>query len=220
MGRAQDNLKQARSEAALQQARKEWFQLRVAQIHRHVSAYEVLRRHGIELRGTATEEQFSCPFHGTDRKPSARIYPESATSPSHVWCFVCQERWDTIGLWCKFNGDEPFARAVAQIEQTYGLSQIEVPEGLDGGAPAGPSPQLLEFQGFFTACENRLRLAKPFYVKLNDMVGYLSASSVLDKIRWRVEQRQVDPERGGQVLTQLLGKISEKVQAAQACPDE
>ncbi len=75
---------------------------------------------------------------------------------------------------------------------------------------------LLAFDGLFDVCESRLKLARDAYRKLDDRVGYLSASSILDKIRHRVDQRQIDPERGMNVLRQLLGKIGEKVQA---CPD-
>ena len=40
------------------------------------------------------ETQFQCPFHGKDRKPSARFY----RSTQSAWCWTCQKRWDLIGF--------------------------------------------------------------------------------------------------------------------------
>lgn len=217
-----DNYKKVASESAVEQARREWVKNRIGQIHRNVSAFDVLSRRGVTLSTTGgREEQFSCPFHGQDKKPSARIYPESARSPSHAWCFVCQERWDAIALWRKFNGDSeevPFSRTLSEIEQAYGLPKLDMPKELRGIGEDGPADDRLfiAFDNLVDVCENRLRLAKSAYQKLDDLVGYLSASSVLDKIRHRVDRYQVDPEKGMTILRQLLTKIGEKVQA---CPD-
>lgn len=217
-----DNSKKVVQEDALEQSRREWVKNRIAQVHRNVSAFDVLQRRGVTLISTSGRaEQFSCPFHGVDRKPSARIYPESARSPSHAWCFVCQERWDVIALWRKFNGDAddiPFTRTLTQIEQAYGLPKLEMPKDLWGDKAGDDAAHLLiAFDNLYEVCENRLRLARSAYQKLDDMVGYLSASSVLDKIRHRVDQRKVSPEKAQVMLRQLLTKIGEKVQA---CPDE
>jgi hypothetical protein len=48
------------------------------------------------------------------------------------------------------------------------------------------------------------------------MVGYLSAGSVLDKVRFRVDSNLWSPDKGIQVLEQLLDKIREKVSQ---CPE-
>jgi len=217
-----DNIKKAQSESVLEQTRRAWVRTRIEQIHRIVSAHDVLqRRGGIDFKSTSgREEQFSCPFHGKDTKPSARIYPESARSPSHAWCFVCQERWDAIALWRKFNGDGddvPFTRTLTQMEQAYGITKPAMPQELWGaGEESAVSPDLLAFDSLYDVCENRLKFARPIYYKLGDMTGYLAASCILDKMRHRVDKRQVSPEKGSEVLRQLLGKIGGKVQA---CPD-
>jgi hypothetical protein len=214
-----DEYRKAAQEDAIHRARLEWYSQRAQQILRMVSAYDVLRANGVELSGSdAKEEQFKCPFHGADNKPSARIYPESATGPSHAWCFVCQEkRWDAIGLWRKFNGGEetPFGRVLAQMEKAYNLPAIEMPKEI-GGAGAVVDNQAMEaFEALYMACENRLRRAKGAYQKL-DMVGFLSASSILDKLRHRVDQKQTTPQRACATLNQLLERIGEKVRA---CPE-
>ncbi len=38
------------------------------------------------------EAQLRCPFHGKDRKPSARYYRETQT----MFCWVCHKSWDVI----------------------------------------------------------------------------------------------------------------------------
>lgn len=216
-----EELRKALQEDAITRARQEWYSQRAQQILRMVSAYDVLRLNGVDLSGSDTQEaQFSCPFHGMDRRPSARIYPDSATGPSHVWCFVCQEkRWDAIGLWRKYNGgeDTPFGRVLSQMEKAYNLPAIEMPREIGGSAPSTHDEQEMEaFETLYTACENRLRRGREAYQKLSDMVGFLSASSILDKLRYRVDQRQTTPQRACTTLKQLLERIGEKVRA---CPE-
>lgn len=196
------------------QARKEWFQLRVEQIHRNITAYDVLSRHGVSLQGRG-EEQFSCPFHGRDEKPSARIYPESPRSPSHAWCFVCQERWDAISLWRKFAGDDkPFSRVLTEIERSYGLETPDIPKELRG-QEGFRNKSLDAFDALLRTCEARLLTAKGAYRHFNDLVGYLSASSILDKVQHRVSEGTLDPDRGIESLKRLLEKIGEKIRS---CP--
>src|SRR5574343_824433 len=108
-----DFRREAEQEDSQRKLQRAWIQERVAAIRATVSAYDVLRKFGVKLHhaGENRIEQFSCPFHGKDTKPSARIYPAGPTGPSHAWCFVCQERWDAITLWRKFNDPTvPFTR--------------------------------------------------------------------------------------------------------------
>ena len=188
----------------------------MATIHQRVSAHDVLRHGGVDLQGDG-EEQFSCPFHGADNKPSARVYPESARSHSHAWCFVCQERWDVISLWKKFNPGEDsktFSRVVLEIEQAFGIAPSEMPR--EARLDREPSNLSLEsFDSVYEAAERRLLGAYEAYQYLDDMVGYLSASQVLDKIRHRVDSQQMTPRRGEEVLRDLLARIAKKVRA---CP--
>jgi DNA primase len=46
------------------------------------------------ITGTLQEEQFSCVFHGVDRKKSSRYYRETDTA----YCWVCKEKWDVISF--------------------------------------------------------------------------------------------------------------------------
>jgi hypothetical protein len=197
---------------------KQWVRERVEAIHQKVSTYEVLVRHGVNLRqGGEREEQFSCPFHGQDRKPSARVYPQDVRSPSHAWCFVCQERWDSIALWRKFNGgeDKTFSRALTEMEQMYGIEPPKMPKDLTFAVPEADKA-LDEFDAVYDTCEAVLRKARPAYKAVNDMNGFLVAGSILDKVRTQVDNCKLAPVTAVQVLRKLLDRITEK---EKACPD-
>lgn len=201
-----------------QEAVLAWVKARVKNIHQKITTYDVLRRGGVDLKADDREEQFSCPFHGADRKPSARVFPESARGPSHAWCYVCQERWDAITLWRKFQGmgeDAKFSQVLASLERAY---NIEVPK-LSEEAILNEDPfdeALDDFDDLYAVCESRLREARPAYRYFDDLRGYLSAGSVLDKLRHKVDNRLLRPERCTEILRQLLDKIGDK---ERSCPE-
>jgi hypothetical protein len=200
--------------------RNEWYRRRVAAIHEVVTAYDVLRQNGVSFDQAADDraEQISCPFHGSDNKPSARIYPAENDGHSHVWCYVCQEAgWDAIGLWRKFNNDLTFSQALSSLERAYSLPTLEPPKDFSADAkPDEDDEARARFKQYYTSCESRLFNQKDVYKRLDDMVGYLSAGSVLDKVRFRVDSNLWSPDKGIQVLEQLLDKIREKVSQ---CPE-
>jgi len=55
-----------------------------AEINKYVKLGNILRETGV-IRTDMDEEQFSCPFHGKDTKPSARYYK----STDSCYCFTC-----------------------------------------------------------------------------------------------------------------------------------
>ncbi len=178
-----------------QEAVFRWMRARIETIHRTVTAHDVLRRNGVILRYTDREEQFSCPFHGRDTKPSARVYADSARGPSHAWCFVCQERWDCIGLWKKFEGFEgPFGRLLRDIERSHGIVPAEGPPPEE--AEAEDDLALAELVKLSGICERRLRGARPLF----DMKGYLVLGTVLDRLMTRVEERKTTPEKAKETI--------------------
>lgn len=214
---ARDYQKEARQESLAQQARRLWIQQRVEQIHSRVTAFDVLRQNGVSIRQDNSPEQISCPFHGLDRRPSARIFPADARSPSHVWCYFCQKRWDAIGLWRMFNGgpeNMPFTQALTLIERAYGLETPAMPRDALFQPPPEVDEELEAFDVLYDACEARLSLAKPDYQRLDDMVGYLTAGSILDKVRHQVDRRKLTPTKAITVLEQLRDRIGEKVRTA------
>jgi len=214
-----DHHQEAAKEDAARQLWREWIRQRIENIHDQLNVYDVLRKVGVDLRqsGADEEEQFSCPFHGADNKPSARVYPSEGQNKSHAWCYVCQERWDAISVWQKAygGGEGSFTRALLEIEQAFGIEAPVMPTEAVYRAEV-VDEDLEEFESLYDTCEALLKGARRAYHSLGDMVGFLSASQVLDKIRFRVNKKQTPPKRAVAVLRQLMSKIREK---ECQCPD-
>lgn len=209
---------EAQQESIERKLLREWIQQRIGKIHEKVTLHDVLRRNGVELEYEDRPTQFACPFHGRDNKPSARAYPESGTGPSHAWCFVCQERWDAISIWKKFNGgvDKKFTRILAEIEQAFGLDQPAFPDGLQTVSQEAVEAQAAEddlepFNKLASACERRLVESKPAY----DLKGYLMAASLLERVTIRVLDLRMTRVEGEQRLRALLDSIGKR---ARSCP--
>lgn len=210
-----DYQKEVARDEASRKAWSAWLKQRVAEINRRVTAHEVLRRGGVSIEGDDVE-QFSCPFHGVDTKPSARVYPSDARSPSHAWCFVCQERWDVIALWKKFHpGDKSFSRVIKEIESAFGIAASEMPKDAIFVSNKG-SESLEAFDTLCRAAEGRLLEVRGEYRRLEDLKGYLAAGQILDRLRFQVDNSRMDPEKGQKVLEKLLEKIAAKVRG---CPE-
>lgn len=197
----------------ISEARKRWYQQRREAIHEQVTVYDVLRLNGIDLKQAADDrqEQISCPFHGKDTNPSARIYPADGDRPSRVWCFVCQEKnWDAIGLWAKFNGLK-YAAALSSLERHFNLETPEAPSDL------GDTPEKLDakakFRALYGKVETRLISCRVEYKLAGDRQSYLAASRVLDKVSYRVEQGSMSPVLGIETLQTLLERIGARVRS-------
>lgn len=200
---------------------KEWFALRRRAIHEKVECHEILRRNGFTFKHSSLrEEQVSCPFHGRDEDPSARVYPTTPQSFSHVYCFVCKPSppWDAISLWRKFSGEEKKHHAIlTELERTFGIEPPPIPEGgLSPKEPTVDESQKEDFERLLNACEVRLRDSRTQYQQLEDMSGYLLAGSILDKATFQVSTGALSYGEGLQVLHKLLQKIGEKVRS---CPE-
>lgn len=190
---------------------REWVRARIAVARDAISAHQILRHFGVNLRqgGDDHEEQFSCPFHGEDTKPSARVYPSDARSGSHVWCFVCNERWDIFALWKKFKGqdDTKFTTLLFQLEKEFALSVPEGPElGSYGERVVPDTREFDELEQNYRTCETRLRHAKHAFA----MQGFLVIGSLLDRIRYHLDSRLGDPPALKAQMRQILDKIGEK----------
>lgn len=201
---------------ARQEALKRWIAQRVAAVSRVVSAGDVLQRNGVQLRyGGDREEQISCPFHGRDQKPSARLYPEGADRRSHVWCFVCQESWDCIGLWRKFGSFEKFGAALRDMERSFGILPPESPFEIDE-EKAQASEKESERQEVFRLIDSCERVL--IHHKRNfDMIGFLRVGSVLDKLRYQIQTSKVSTSRATEVLRAISARIVDK---ARQCPED
>lgn len=72
------------------------------------------------------EVQFQCPFHGEDRKPSARLYRITKS----CYCWFCKKRWDTIS----FIMDKErlgFIEALKFIINRYKIDTSSIPDEPD-----------------------------------------------------------------------------------------
>jgi len=204
------------------EAIKIWYDLRKKAIHEKVGVHDLLRSNGIKFRHTGDrEEQFSCPFHGKDEKPSARAWPSTPQSPSHVWCYVCRERWDVISLWKKYNGGDgkSFHRVLSEIEKHYGITPPPVPEGAFKQAPSGTEQHKLDFERLYQACEGRLIAEREAYVRMDDMNGYLVAGSILDKAAYQITEGLLSYPDGIELMKKLMRKIGERIRRAPAGQD-
>ncbi len=201
---------ETRRELFQQTEAQRWIEFRKETIISRVSAHDVLRRNGVRLKqgGDDREEQFSCPFHGKDHKPSARVYPETVRGPSHVWCFVCQKRWDVIGLWRKYSGEDTrFTQILSEIERTFGIIPPDRPPRDTGPIDEADDEALLSVYQRFEACEKRLKQEQVAF----DMKTHLMLGSILDQLYYQVEERKVSTEKATEVLQKVIDKIGEKV---------
>jgi hypothetical protein len=205
---ARDYKREAIAENEAQSAGFRWIQARVDAIRKNVSAHDVLRRNGIKLHyNIDREEQFACPFHGVDRHPSARVYPETVKGPSHVWCFVCRENWDSIALWKKFSGGEvKFTRTLTEIERTFGILPPERPPTAEEMVDY-VDPEILAIDDMFDTCESRLRHSR----KEMDMKSHLILGSILDRVRYQFENGALPSAKVKALLQQVLEKIGSKI---------
>jgi len=90
-----------------------------------VSLGDLMKREGL-ITGELDEEQFSCKFHGVDRKKSARYYRLTDTS----YCWVCKEKLDLISYIKKQEGLS-FGGAINHIIKEYRIDTSVLPEATE-----------------------------------------------------------------------------------------
>ena len=89
-------------------------------IRSSVSMPDLVRAYGFEIsRGG----YIRCPFHGTDRHPSMKIYP----GQRGYYCYTCNSGGDVIDF-CKRYEGVTFEQAVRRIAEMFG---IPISEGAD-----------------------------------------------------------------------------------------
>lgn len=215
-----ENYREALRDAERNDQYREWVRQRTEVLKSSVTAHDLLRHFGVMLRygGSDNEEQISCPFHGKDTDPSARLYPESARSASGLWCFVCQERWDIFALWKKFNNDPDakFTQVLFGLEKAFGIITPEGPAADWTYKKAGPTEEEEDVLALLEVCESRLRQAKPAF----DMRGFLLVGKLLDGLHVGVQERTVATEDADKRARLILDKIGEKIRNAQALETE
>lgn len=94
-------------------------------IKEHISLGELLKIDG-RITNLLEEEQFSCPFHGVDRKKSSRYYRATDTA----YCWVCKEKWDAISYIQKKEGTG-YTETLNRILKEYQIDISALPEATE-----------------------------------------------------------------------------------------
>ena len=70
-------------------------------INEEVSIYELFDRADPPVKYLTDVKpcQISCPFHGQDTHPSARVYPDT----NSFRCFYCSKSWGAVTFWAESN---------------------------------------------------------------------------------------------------------------------
>lgn len=194
-----------------------WYNMRKSAIYERISAHDVLRLHGVKLQHHGERrEQISCPFHGRDTDPSARVFPSTTRGPSAVWCFVCHQQWDCIKLWQKFRGLEGVHRVLLDMEKHLGITAPPIPEGAINYDPEGGNSSKKEFDSLLKMCEQRLSSEKKSF----ELVGYLLLGSVLDKVLYQVTEGSLSYPEGIDVLRKVMVKIGQRVRSVETSQNQ
>lgn len=94
-------------------------------IRNNVSLQTILVNEDL-IYGNADEEQLSCPFHGVDRKKSARYYASSDS----FYCWVCKKVWDVFEYISQRKGLS-FTETIKYLIKTYSIDIKNVPEAIE-----------------------------------------------------------------------------------------
>lgn len=210
---AQSRIQEALQDSYRSTAYKMWVDQRVEVLLEKVSAHDVLRHFGVELKyhDDSHEEQILCPFH-SDSIPSARIHPQQGDSRSGLYCFTCRKRWDIFALWREFNSDpeRKFTLVLREMEKTFGIDTPEAPDMNREPVRRGPTEEEQIVIHLLDVCEVRLRNSKKAFT----LKGFLTVGRILDNLHYRMDRRTIDLETAEKRARQILEKIAEKIRSA------
>ena len=99
---------------------------KLAAVKTSVKIVDVLRHHGINVPD-GINQQISCPFHGIDSHPSARVYTQTNT----IFCWTCHSLWDVISAEMQFS-EISLNEAVNVLVQRYGIDVQAHPQQIAG----------------------------------------------------------------------------------------
>ena len=92
-------------------------QLRIEQIRKHVTIFEVLERMGLDYE--VATQQIRCPFHD-DHSPSARVFADQ----NKIWCFTEQRGWDVIDAVQTWQQLPSLDDACTWLEREFGVPGV------------------------------------------------------------------------------------------------
>lgn len=180
---------------------------RAQRIKDEIPILSVLIDYGYQVhpQGGDREQQFPCDLHGDghDGKPSARVYPSSAS----FFCFACAKTYDAISLVQTKEG-VGYSEACRKLEGKYNLSAW-------AGRELEHLPKEIRSFGVVTTtfAEDQHRVDRLLTNFTQDkslsMQDTLAFWEALDKIVWLVEEDGWT-ENAGQVA---LKKLRERAMA-------
>ncbi len=151
----------------------------------------LLQRLGYRIHSTESEQQFACDLHGTDRKPSARLYPKT----NSTYCWACHKARRPVD-WVRDRRQVTLEEAISFLEEMFGLTNL----------PDSPDPETGEVEVVDTSFEeSRLRVERLLQTFTQER------SLSMDRVLWGWEKYD-------HVLVQLRQEnLSEEVAGAVLC---
>lgn len=92
------------------------------EILKKVTLQDVMRELSM-ITGDRDEEQYSCSFHGVDRKKSARYYKETDTA----YCWACHKRWDLFDF-IREKENFTFKETIEYLIKRYRVNISHLPD--------------------------------------------------------------------------------------------
>lgn len=183
---------------------------RAERIREEIDISQVLMDYGYHVHMGA-EHQFSCDLHGDgyDSKPSARVYPESAS----WYCWACDKSRDAIQTVREKEGLE-FFDAMKWLEKRYNLPPLP----WDDEGPRESEPQTNPFEETY----KRARTYEEERVSVENFLKTLTADrdmpielllglwEAYDMICYRMRKSGWSDDLGAQSMARLLVMAHEK----------
>lgn len=168
--------------------------VRIAQIRKYVTIFEVLRTMGHEYEEAT--QQIKCPFH-EDRSPSARVYADQ----NKVYCFTEQKSWDVIDAAQEIlKGSLP--DALTWLEQEFSVPGVT--KTLQGTIRTQLATRLVpDIRDSAAMVEARLKAAR----RALGFEKYTKLLFALDLSVWEVSEKKLTPMAFSERMAQLLGLL-------------
>lgn len=185
-----------------------------ARIRREIPIAQVLYDLGYAVRpdGGLREQQFSCDLHGDgrDSKPSARVYPESAS----FYCFACGLSRDAIALIQAKEGVS-FPEAIRKLETRYSLPPLP---WADEAPPVATAETTVRarldptktFQEEIKALQSSmLWITQERVIPMEKALAFWDA---LDQAQYRVEAGTLSEDVGRHVVQAVQERLNQALQ--------
>jgi len=188
---------------------------RADRIREEIPILRVLEDYGYAIQGDGgdREQQFSCDLHGDgqDNKPSARVYPDSAS----WYCWACGRSRDAIQTVCEKEGLE-FWPAVKMLEERYGLPTL--PWEGDEPRASTPSEEVRESLSTVRGYAEEKKRVQTLLDNLTEdrdltMDLTLGLWEVFDRVCWAVESQHGgwSEEQGSEGLAKLRTRALQRL---------